>query len=289
MARVWRFAGSRLLTREVDRTGYCDAQCPLDIKFINGEANSEGWKGSDSDPNGGAGKYGACCPEMDIWEANLDATAYTPHPCKSDGLARCEGADCGNGADDRYKSICDKDGCDFNSFRLGNKDFYGPAKTVDTTKPVTVITQFETVDGTDSGALKQINRFYVQGGKTIANSVAAVSGVDAVNHITDDFCKQQKSVFGDNDYFTELGGLGQMAKALSNMVLVMSIWDDHSASMNWLDSRFPVDGDVSKPGVLRGRCDPEAGLPKNIESAHPDAAVVFSDIKFGAINSTFSA
>jgi cellulose 1,4-beta-cellobiosidase len=24
-------------------TGYCDAQCPHDIKFINGAANSEGW------------------------------------------------------------------------------------------------------------------------------------------------------------------------------------------------------------------------------------------------------
>jgi hypothetical protein len=27
-------------------TGYCDAQCPKDIKFINGKANVEGWKGA---------------------------------------------------------------------------------------------------------------------------------------------------------------------------------------------------------------------------------------------------
>ena len=25
-------------------TGYCDAQCPHDVKFINGEANSGDWK-----------------------------------------------------------------------------------------------------------------------------------------------------------------------------------------------------------------------------------------------------
>ena len=25
-------------------TGYCDAQCPHDIKFIGGKANSEGWR-----------------------------------------------------------------------------------------------------------------------------------------------------------------------------------------------------------------------------------------------------
>ncbi len=30
-------------------TGYCDAQCPHDIKFIDGEANSEGWDPSGTD------------------------------------------------------------------------------------------------------------------------------------------------------------------------------------------------------------------------------------------------
>eukprot|EP00966_Prymnesium_polylepis_P290383 6707649-Prymnesium_polylepis.1 len=51
-------------------TGYCDAQCPHDIKFINGEANSEGWKPSSTDVNSGTGKYGTCCTEFDVWEAN---------------------------------------------------------------------------------------------------------------------------------------------------------------------------------------------------------------------------
>jgi cellulose 1,4-beta-cellobiosidase len=50
--------------------GYCDAQCPHDVKFINGEGNSEGWNPSPSDPNAGVGKYGSCCMEFDIWEAN---------------------------------------------------------------------------------------------------------------------------------------------------------------------------------------------------------------------------
>ena len=51
-------------------TGYCDAQCPHDMKFINGQANSENWVPSNSDPNSGTGRYGVCCFEMDIWEAN---------------------------------------------------------------------------------------------------------------------------------------------------------------------------------------------------------------------------
>ncbi len=25
----------------------------------------------------------------------------------------------------RYKGVCDKDGCDFHTWRLGNKNFYG--------------------------------------------------------------------------------------------------------------------------------------------------------------------
>merc|ERR1711943_84004 len=62
-------------------TGYCDAQCPHDIKFINGEANSDGWQPSKTDPNSGTGKYGTCCTEFDMWEGNSISTAYTAHSC----------------------------------------------------------------------------------------------------------------------------------------------------------------------------------------------------------------
>lgn len=51
-------------------TGYCDGQCPHDMKFIAGKANCDDWVPSDNDVNAGSGKYGICCPEMDIWEAN---------------------------------------------------------------------------------------------------------------------------------------------------------------------------------------------------------------------------
>ncbi|KAH9184791.1 hypothetical protein AeNC1_013234, partial [Aphanomyces euteiches] len=62
-------------------TGYCDAQCPHDIKFICGEANVKNWVPSKGDPNGGTGQYGSCCAEMDIWESNSFGQAYTSHPC----------------------------------------------------------------------------------------------------------------------------------------------------------------------------------------------------------------
>jgi cellulose 1,4-beta-cellobiosidase len=226
---------------------------------------------------------------MDIWEANSDATAYTPHPCKVSEQTRCaDDTECGAG-DARYEGLCDRDGCDFNAFRLGNKEFYGPAKTVDTTKPFTLVTQFVTEDGTDTGALKSIHRFYVQDGAVIPNSETVVEGVDPVNYISDDFCAQQKTAFGDNNHFKTIGGMAAMGKQLEKMVLVLSIWDDHSVYMNWLDSNYPTDADPSKPGIARGRCDPEAGVPETVEAAHPDAYVIYSNIKVGAINSTFAA
>ena len=118
------------------------------------------------------------------------------------------------------------DGCDFNSFRMGNQDFYGPEKTVDTSKPFTLVTQFITEDGTDTGALKSIHRFYVQDGKVIPNSETVIEGVDPVNYISDDFCAQQKTAFGDNNYFQTIGGMAAMGKSLEKMVLVLSVWDD---------------------------------------------------------------
>ena len=62
---------------------------------------------------------GICCVEMDIWEANKYATAYTPHPCSTVGPQRCVGdIECGYGENgERWMGLCDKDGCDLNTYR----------------------------------------------------------------------------------------------------------------------------------------------------------------------------
>jgi hypothetical protein len=110
-------------------TGYCDGQCPRDDKFINGEANIIGWAPDPSDPNSGTGKFGTCCTEMDIWEANQISTAVTPHMCTVDGQYRCNGTQCGGFAPpQRFLGVCDEDGCDMNPFRLGNPAFFGPGQ-----------------------------------------------------------------------------------------------------------------------------------------------------------------
>ncbi|KAK0736213.1 glycoside hydrolase [Apiosordaria backusii] len=268
-------------------TGYCDAQCPRDIKFINGEANIEGWNPSTNDVNAGAGRYGTCCSEMDIWEANNMATAYTPHSCTILDQSRCEGESCGGTySTDRYGGVCDPDGCDFNAYRMGNKNFYGKGKTVDTTKKLTVVTQFLK---NAAGELSEIKRFYVQNGVVIPNSVSSVAGVPNQNSITQDWCDAQKIAFGDIDDNTRKGGLKQMGLALDKpMVLVMSIWNDHAAHMLWLDSTYPVDA-AGRPGAERGACATTSGVPSEVEAEVPNSNVAFSNIKFGPIGSTFNS
>ena len=271
-------------------TGYCDAQCPHDLKFINGEANCQGWVPSKSDKNSGTGHYGTCCNEMDIWESNSISTAYTAHVCTVQGQTRCEGIACGDtAAGQRHNGVCDKDGCDFNPYRLGDKNFFGPSGnfTIDTTKPFTVITQFITADGTDNGDLTEIRRLWVQNGKVMNSNNVTVGG-KSYNSITDNFCNAQKQAFGDPNDFEKRGGTKVMGGSLDRgMVLVMSLWDDHDVHMLWLDSTYPPDKSPTAPGVARGTCPTTSGVPDQVESQYPDASVTYSNIKYGELGSTY--
>ncbi|KAL9096732.1 MAG: hypothetical protein Q9165_001220 [Trypethelium subeluteriae] len=272
-------------------TGYCDSQCPRDLKFINGKANVEGWTPDSNSANSGTGNAGSCCDEMDIWEANSISQALTPHPCTSTGQTICETTACG-GTDTnntRYDSVCDPDGCDFNPYRLGNESFYGPGKTVNTNSVFTVVTQFITSDNTATGTLSAIRRLYVQNGKVIQQSNTDVSGITTTNQITSDFCTQEKAAFGDNTGFETKGGLAKMGKALESVVLVMSVWDDYAANMLWLDSDYPTTGSASAPGIARGTCATSSGVPSDVESSQSSASVTYSNIKFGSLNSTYTA
>ena len=146
---------------------------------------------------------------MDIWEANNDAAAFTPHPCSVDGQTQCSGTDCGDD-DERYAGVCDKDGCDFNSFRMGDTTFYGAGMTVDTTKPFTVVTQFLTNDNTTTGTLSEIRRLYVQNGKLIANSKTNIPGMAAHDSITSTYCDEQKAAFKDERSFQNKGEFAKL-------------------------------------------------------------------------------
>ncbi|RAL05383.1 putative 1,4-beta-D-glucan-cellobiohydrolyase [Aspergillus ibericus CBS 121593] len=273
-------------------TGYCDSQCPRDLKFIDGEANCDGWVPSTNNVNTGVGDHGSCCAEMDVWEANSISTAFTAHPCDTPGQVMCDGDDCGgtySSTSDRYSGTCDPDGCDFNTYRLGNTSFYGPGLTVDTNSPFTVVTQFITDDGTSSGTLSEIRRLYVQNGVVIANGESSYSAASG-NSITSDFCDAEKTLFGDDNVFDTHGGLEGMSAAMAQgMVLVLSLWDDYAADMLWLDSNYPTNKSSTTPGVARGTCSVDSGVPSDVEAEYPNAYVKYSNIKVGPLGSTYTS
>ncbi|KAE9227359.1 putative 1,4-beta-D-glucan cellobiohydrolase B [Phytophthora fragariae] len=286
-----RFSGNKAGAKY--GTGYCDAQCPQDLKFISGEANVLNWTASATDSNSGTGEYGSCCAEMDIWEANSIGNAYTSHPCSvtssAGGSYRCESeTECGAG-DSRYDGVCDKDGCDFNPYRMGNKTFFGPGSdfTIDTTKSFTVVTRFITDDGTATGTLSEITRFYVQDDVSYEMPFATWSGIEDMNSLTESQCSAAKTEFGDEDDHKAKGGLEQLGLAMKRgMVLTMSLWTDSAAYCLWLESDYPVTSDASDPGVARGTCATTTGVPDDVISEQPDATVVFSNIRFGDIGTT---
>lgn len=265
-------------------TGYCDAQCPSDIKFINGQANLLNWKPDPNDPNSGDGFYGTCCTEMDIWEANSISSAVTPHMCKTNGQYRCNGTECGDGGE-RFDGVCDKNGCDLNPFRGGASSFYGPGFTVDTTQPFSVVTSFVTSDGTDAGDLVEIKRYFVQNGKVIPHPTASNIGKSTnFSSVTDAFCKAKAAAYTDNDNFETFGGLKRMGDVLAGgVVLVLSEWVDYAVHMLWLDSDYPTDAPPSQPGVPRGSCATSSGDPADVIKNNPDSTVQFSKISLGPV------
>ena len=254
-------------------TGYCDAQC-AQTNFIHGEANVN-WN------------HGGCCSEIDIMEINKEAQAFTVHPCKVPGDYRCEGPECGSGSN-RYKGVCDMDGCDLNPYRSGNPKFYGPGTTytLNSLLPFKVVTQFLTIDGTDAGYLAEIKRFFVQNGKKIEFPKSNISDL-TFNSMTTDNCLKQKSAFGENPYFSTAGSLRGLGNAMDRgMVLTMSIWDDAYTKMKWLDGKFPTNADEKKAGVMRGPCAANTGDPETMKKQFPNAQVTFTGLKVGKIGTT---
>ncbi|KAL4950625.1 concanavalin A-like lectin/glucanase domain-containing protein [Aspergillus filifer] len=261
-------------------TGYCDAQCYV-TPWINGAGNVEG--------------NGACCHEMDIWEGNSRATGFTPHAClynpedvsgaggedgTGQGVYECTTEEECNGPTGENDSVCDKWGCGFNPYALGDQDFYGRGDDegegvfeVDTTKPFTVVTQFLTGDNSSSmsGELVSIRRLYIQNNRLIHNALIPIgSSNTSTTLLNDRLCAATSS------WFDSFGGMAGMGEPLGRgMVLAMSIWNDAGGYMQWLD------------GGDSGPCNATEGSPENIEATVPGTKVVFGDLRWGDLGTTF--
>merc|ERR1712174_88106 len=174
---------------------------------------------------------------------------------------------------------------------MGN--FYGRGSQydVDTLKPMTLVTQFLTTDGTDSGDLSEIRRFYVQDGKVIHSPSSTILGADDSDSITDAFCDAKKDLFGDIKDYQEHGGMKGMGESLDRgHVMVFSLWDDVEVNMLWLDSSFPLDRPETDPGIKRGECP--GGIestPAYLRENFPDGYVTFKNAAVGEIGSTYAS
>ncbi|KAG9254271.1 endoglucanase EG-1 [Emericellopsis atlantica] len=228
-------------------TGYCDAQC-YTTPFVGGEPNIEG--------------YGACCNEMDIFEANSRAVHVAPHPCNITGLVECEGAEC------EADGICDKSGCAYNAWRFDNEEHYGLGLEVDTTRPFTVISQYP---ADENGVLTGFHRMYIQDGRLIDNGEVVRPSLPQIDYLNDELCE---ATYAED--FLRLGATAGMGEAMARgMVLAMSIWWDRGGNMQWLD------------GGEAGPCNATEGNPDEIVKVEPRPEVTYSNIKWGEIGSTF--
>lgn len=236
-------------------------------------------------PNDGYGTLGSCCTEMDVFRSNSVSTVLAAHPCNVSAQTQCTGSACGYSPP--AAGNCDTTGCDFNPYRMNRTSFYGPGGTVDTTKPFTVVTQFLTDDGTSSGTLSEIRRYYVQNGVVIPNVASGVTDMPALNSLSTLYCVNEAEAFSYADTFDVHGGMGRMTTALNTgMVLAVSINDNYSWNLTYLDSVFYPNSNPKNPGVTRGPCLGVNDGPYTVETLYPSSQFIVSNIRYGDIGST---
>jgi len=111
-----------------------------------------------------------------------------------------------------------------------------------------------------------------------------MNNVDSLSNLNS---QAQTKVMSDSDRFIKVGGMKAMGESLKRgMVLVVSLWDDHSSHMKWLDSIFPSFADVRRPGVIRGPCSRDSGDPEDLRKNYPNSYFSVTNIRSGPIGTT---
>lgn len=158
-----------------------------------------------------------------------------------------------------------------NPYKMGYPEYYGRGDyTVDTTRPFTVVTQF---NADESNTLISYTRLYVQDNVVFEMPSVDVSGTQQ-NVMDDAYCTSTSA-----DEYLRLGATLGMGESMDRgAVLVFSLWADDSTYMAWLDQ--------SSTGA--GPCNATEGNPTLIQQNQPDAQVTFSNLRWGDIGATFA-
>jgi len=251
-------------------TGYCDAHCPRDLQFVAGEANILDW-----DPEANTGRYGHCCSELHLWRANAQKASMSMHPCSVDKATRCQGDACGSTTS---WGLCQgRGGCELPALGRSGDNLFGGGGSIDTTKPFTVVTRFLTDDGSDTGELFGIQRFFVQDGRIIDN-VADDSGGAAV---TEAYCMAQMATSGGRQRRGSEMWNGQSLHSLGEaldrgMVMVLALEDESGGP------------ELTAAGTHLVPCPVDAGEPA-ARTAYPESSVRYWGFRHGPIGSTVEA
>jgi cellulose 1,4-beta-cellobiosidase len=99
------------------------------------------WVVSKNSSSSSTSNYGSYYAEIDIWEANSISIAFTPYSAENASQTMCTRDLYGGvGSINRYTRTTNLDGCDFNSYYMGDTIFYSPYMKVDTESIFTIIT-----------------------------------------------------------------------------------------------------------------------------------------------------
>jgi len=242
-----------------------------------------------------------CATELDLFEVNREAQAFTMHACdETTGGAH---AMCTEG-NEACNAKCDSNGCDWNVFRLSSQaentanaeKFFGSVvrsdveMTIDTSKPITVRTWYDKEHNSWNQELIQDGTKHPYPPVEFP-SWTGQSEATTYDAITDEFCEAFDSYLsGDGNEHTGLGGNKRMVSAQNEgYVLVLSIWTEDNGSnppMQWLDGTL---GDEDERGAMRGRCSTnewqwdQSPLTKN---ELMEIEVVYSDFRIGPMGTT---
>ena len=268
--------------------GYADAQCPTDLA-INADGITAGAA------LGGPEQISHCATELDLFEVNREASAFTMHACDENTGGVHSMCRDGQSCNER----CDSNGCDWNSYRLseqtqdpdGARSIFGTGSSndIDTTQPFTVRTWYDK-------EANSWNQKLIQGEVSVSvPEVTFQTGTSSTEHnsTTDDFCDAFDTHLGGNgagNLHTMFGGNQRMVDAQNEgYVLVLSIWtEDNNANppMQWLDG---TEGDSNAPGAVRGRCSSDPWTwgtsPLTVDELM-EIEVTYSNIKIGPIGTT---
>ena len=127
---------------------------------------------------------------------------------------------------------------------------------------------------------------YYQNDKKIETPNKEIDGT-VFNGQTDAWNAASKAMHGEShDKFRELGGMKNLDDTMmeNGFVLALSLWDDGATKMKWLDGVYPPGS--TNPSDARGPCPANSGDPTTSRAQHPNAHVVFSNIRIGPIGST---